>query len=328
MAEILDCPICKIGLNQKADIKTGCVATIHCPNCGPYNLSFEFYTDNLVNNRLSREELAILSYSLRRMQGGKATPWLVQDIAMSILNTTTLPAAMEQIDNLIIYLGTTLAEPGAALNIKANELRATLGSITLGAAQWVIGEAHEAGLIQAQISQYVGNPEWGIFGATLSVRGWQRYTELQTSASGSKRAFMAMKFGDDELTRVFQECFRVAAQRAGFNLMKLDDEPRAGLIDDRLRVEIRTSRFVIADLSHANKGAYWEAGFAEGLGRPVIYTCRDSVMNHTNKDMRPHFDTNHHLIIVWSPDKLQEAADRLATTIRATLPGEAKLVDD
>ena len=52
--------------------------------------------------------------------------------------------------------------------------------------------------------------------------------------------------------------------------------PKAGLIDDRLRVEIRTSRFLIADLTHENAGAYWEAGFAEGLGKPVIYTCEKS----------------------------------------------------
>jgi nucleoside 2-deoxyribosyltransferase len=45
-------------------------------------------------------------------------------------------------------------------------------------------------------------------------------------------------------------------------------------IDDQMRVALRTSRFVVADLTRGNRGAYWEAGFAEGLGRPVIYTCR------------------------------------------------------
>jgi nucleoside 2-deoxyribosyltransferase len=60
----------------------------------------------------------------------------------------------------------------------------------------------------------------------------------------------------------------------GFKLTRLDDDPKAGIIDDRLRVEIRTSRFLIADLTHENRGAYWEAGFAEGDGKPVIYTCR------------------------------------------------------
>lgn len=81
---------------------------------------------------------------------------------------------------------------------------------------------------------------------------------------------MAMRFGDEEMDRVFRNYFKPAAKLAGYDLYKLDDEPRAGLIDDRLRLDIRTSRFLIADLSHANKGAYWEAGYAEGLGRPVF----------------------------------------------------------
>ena len=135
-----------------------------------------------------------------------------------------------------------------------------------------------------------------------------------------------MQFGDPQLDNVFVEFFKPAAKRAGFDLRKLDEEPRAGLIDDRMRLEIRTSRFLVADLSHRNPGAYWEAGYAEGLGRPVIYTCSKEVFNDPSK--RPHFDTNHHLTIVWDPSNLKKAADDLVITIRATLPSEAKLSDD
>ena len=37
---------------------------------------------------------------------------------------------------------------------------------------------------------------------------------------------------------------------------------------------IRDAKFVIVDLTHDNHGAYWEAGYAEGLGKPVIYVCK------------------------------------------------------
>ena len=60
-------------------------------------------------------------------------------------------------------------------------------------------------------------------------------------------------------------------RKTGFEIRKLDDVKRVGLIDDKLRVEIRRSRFLIANLTHDNNGAYWEAGYAEGLGIPVIY---------------------------------------------------------
>jgi nucleoside 2-deoxyribosyltransferase len=94
------------------------------------------------------------------------------------------------------------------------------------------------------------------------------------------------------------------------------------LIDDQIRVRIRASRFVIAELTHENRGVYWEAGFAEGLGRPVIYTCKKSA------ELKTHFDTNHHLTVRWEYDRLAEAASSLKATIRATLPTEAKQSDE
>jgi nucleoside 2-deoxyribosyltransferase len=139
----------------------------------------------------------------------------------------------------------------------------------------------------------------------------------------SRKAFMAMEYEDKELDDVFERCFRPAVKTTGYDLFRLDEKPRAGIIDDRLRVEIRTSRFLISDLTHENRGAYWEAGFAEGLGKPVIYTCEKSAFDKG----KTHFDTNHHLTIIWEKDKLDIAAVNLMATIRATLPDEAMLAD-
>jgi hypothetical protein len=116
---------------------------------------------------------------------------------------------------------------------------------------------------------------------------------------------------------------RVAVARTGFELRVLTDLQGAGLIDDQMRVAPRTARFIIADLTHRNNGAYWEAGFGEGLGKPVIYTCRKDEW-----DLRQsHFDTNHLVTVIWTPDDLADAANRLANTIRATLPAEAVMTD-
>lgn len=155
------------------------------------------------------------------------------------------------------------------------------------------------------------------------MAGWDRYSALKRAEIVSRTAFMAMKFGDDELNRVVDNCFRPAVERAGFDLRILTDKQPAGLIDDQLRVALRTSRFTIADLTHGNNGAYWEAGFAEGLGRPVIYTCRKTVWD----ERKTHFDTNHLVTIIWEPDQLEDAGTRLTATVRATLPGEARLSD-
>jgi hypothetical protein len=73
-------------------------------------------------------------------------------------------------------------------------------------------------------------------------------------------AFMAMEYDDEALDKYVQDHFAPAVAETGFHLQRLDDVPKAGLIDDRLRVEIQSCRFLVADLSHANNGAYWEAG--------------------------------------------------------------------
>jgi hypothetical protein len=92
-----------------------------------------------------------------------------------------------------------------------------------------------------------------------------------------------------------------------------------------MRVAIRRARFTIAELTLANKGAYWEAGFAEGLNRPVIYTCERSYFD--NAETKPHFDINHCSTIIWKENELDTAGEELKARIRATLPDEAKIYD-
>jgi len=91
-----------------------------------------------------------------------------------------------------------------------------------------------------------------------------------------------------------------------------------------MRSALLAARFVIADLTHGSRGAYWESGFGEGLGLPVIYTCKESVWRR----QQSHFDTNHLVTIIWNPAELEKAENQLTATIRATLRAEAKQTDD
>jgi hypothetical protein len=92
-------------------------------------------------------------------------------------------------------------------------------------------------------------------------------------------------------------------------------------------VRIRQARFLVCDLTHGNRGAYWEAGFAEGLGIPVIYTCRQDVFSDAAHECHPHFDAAHWVTVPWDPADPGPAAAKLKAVVRATLPSEAKLED-
>lgn len=150
-----------------------------------------------------------------------------------------------------------------------------------------------------------------------TFKAYELYEQLKKGKKATNKAFLALQF-DGALNEKRKKKLKKAVSQTGFILNTVDEEPKAGLIDDKIRLDIRNSRFVIADLTDGNKGAYWEAGFAEGMGKSVIYMCREDVFNDEKK--RPHFDVSHHQCITWSKDKFDEAMEKLKNTIRYTFP--------
>jgi nucleoside 2-deoxyribosyltransferase len=64
----------------------------------------------------------------------------------------------------------------------------------------------------------------------------------------------------------------------------------------KIITEIKNSRFIIADVTHQRAGVYFEAGYALGLGLPVIWSVRDDDLNNV------HFDTRQYNHIVWESE--------------------------
>jgi hypothetical protein len=97
---------------------------------------------------------------------------------------------------------------------------------------------------------------------------------------------------------------------------------KAGLIDSITEDEIRRCRLLLADLSDDNAGAYWEAGFAEGLGKPIIYLCSEKD-KLTGLLKATHFDTSHRHTVYWNLMDIGETEKCLKAVIRNTLLGDA-----
>ena len=138
---------------------------------------------------------------------------------------------------------------------------------------------------------------------TVSVSGYSRIAEKVTNVDSSQ-AFVAMWF-DDSLKEAFDEGVEPAIREAGYKAMRIDRDPTVDKIDDAIISEIRRSRFLVADFTHGEKGArggvYYEAGFAYGLEKPVIYTCRADMVDDL------HFDTRQYAHILWkNPEELRE----------------------
>jgi hypothetical protein len=248
---------------------------------------------------------------------GTTSPTLGTETVKAILTNARLPSLKEQENNILIYLGNN-SNAGEDIKIPLGRLMAVSGSKTFKGLDFLIAHLQKLDLVIER-----GRTLDADHVLSLKMKGWERYEEILRGSIDSKKAFMAMPFGQVRLDKIYTY-FQKAVAETGFDLQRIDEQPKAGLIDDRLRVEIRTSRFLIAELTGGNQGAYWEAGFAEGLGRPVIYSCEKSCFKREGS----HFDTNHHLTVLWEENKIDEALDALKATIRATLPDEAKLQDD
>ena len=106
--------------------------------------------------------------------------------------------------------------------------------------------------------------------------------------------FLAMEFNKSELESFVEKVVKPAVKEVlGYDLRNIRDISRAGVMDNVRWVAIRDARFVIVELTH-NNGAFWEAGYAEGLDKPVVYICEREKFKRSNEEgVGTLLDTNH-----------------------------------
>jgi len=322
------CPVCGTQaqlLGPVADFAD--TDAIECPRCGRFLISgtVRVVLENLVQRRAINSSR--LSHVLRlRYDARRQPPPFLRQVSdiQPYQDDPTHTSPQEQIDNLILWIGKNQGAPHEWIESTAWPLAARIGAAispddnSEPGLTWILRSYEGSGLFS-----FRSNSNGTAVQYQLKLNGWARFAELSRRIVNSRNAFMAMKFGDATLDKVLKDCFQPAAARAGFTLRPLNEQPVAGLIDNQVRAAIRTARFVIADLSHDNNGAYFEAGFTEGLGLPVIYTCEAGKFSRE----KTHFDTNHMVTVLWDAARLDEAGRALTATIRNTLPFDSKLDD-
>ena len=144
----------------------------------------------------------------------------------------------------------------------------------------------------------------------VTFKGWQRIGELQSAGARGDQAFVAMWF-DSGMQAAWDDGLYAGINAAGYRPLRVDKEEHNEKICDRLIVEIRRSGLVVADVTGHRQGVYFEAGYAMGLGIPVIWTCRSDDFKE------PHFDTRQYNHILWeTPEGLAKALEyRIRVTI-------------
>ena len=150
---------------------------------------------------------------------------------------------------------------------------------------------------------------------TVSVEGHGHIADL-VSQQDSAQCFVAMWFGED-VDDLYHQGIKPAIEAAGYTAIRIDEKPHANKIDDEIIAEIRRSRFLVADFTHGKDGArggvYYEAGFAHGLNLPVIFSCREDMVDNL------HFDTRQYNHILWKNENLDEFRKNLTNRIEALI---------
>ena len=215
--------------------------------------------------------------------------------------------------NLVRYIGDEVSESGSPIfRLDCADIFKTIGAPSDVFADQILKDLAERGTVKFEHI----DPYSRFMAVTLTLAGWEQYEAEKRGEFQSNRGFIAMQFGDPELDPFVKDVVKPAVKEdLGYDLVDMRDVARAGVIDNILRTQIRDAAFLIVDLTHDNPGAYWEAGYAEGLGKPVIYICEKAKF----ETERTHFDTNHCTTVPWSRDDDEGFKQELIATLRRSL---------
>lgn len=164
----------------------------------------------------------------------------------------------------------------------------------------ILNALSELGYLSGDLSQYC-----------ISAKGWEKVSELE-KAESNNQGFIAMSFRDETVS--ISESFKNAISRCGYIPRRIDEKEHNNQIVPEILFEISRSKFIVVDVTYPNYGAYYEAGYAEALGKEVIICCREDVFN---SDKKPHFDIAQKSSIVWKDE--EDLENRLCRRIEATV---------
>ncbi len=118
------------------------------------------------------------------------------------------------------------------------------------------------------------------------------------------KCFVASAFGETDVDEVFNRSIRPVLKRLSVQALRVDRLEHNEDIDDKIFELLEQADLAVADLTYARPSVYYEAGYAAGRGKPVIYVARKDHFKARDSDpkgnYRIHFDLQMKNIIPWS----------------------------
>ncbi len=288
--ENVKCPICTMcnltkieargALNQLIDLE--------CPICGKCTI-----TDIALGGLQSGQTTRKLSAWIREQNESQKIPQLISDKVGNILFRIPDYSPSEKQLKLLKNIERKSNYPGESVKINRGEDFPLAWANNPDELVFYLKALRDRGFITlgGTLSEDV---------AVITAHGWDYLDQYGLDIEEKVQVFVAMSF-DGDMSSVWTDGIKPAIEQAGYRPYRIDQEPHSDMIDVKIMAEIKNSRFLIADVTQQNKGVYFEAGYALGLGLPVIWCVKEDDLKNV------HFDTRQYNHITYeTEDELKE----------------------
>lgn len=308
------CPVC----DYEAEILqySGGPWNLSCPRCGEFEISD---VSAHVLGTWSQQKKANLSGWIRENPGAR-----IFETALRKLEHLRTPTVGEKAEKLLLAIARQHPKAGIPIPLfravikKTVNIGSNVPSFTADVLPQVLSQAwaqdSQEGVFLiftylVQHKKFLQDADGGAF--MITPDGWSYIHSLTHALTPSNLGFIAMWF--DKSMDEAHVAIREAIKSAGYDSLRIDGTEHNNKIDDEIIAAIRRSKFVVADFTGHRGGVYFEAGFAGGLGIPVIWMCREDELE------KVHFDTRQYNHIVWRSGDLPEMKISLQRRIEAAI---------
>lgn len=265
------CPVCKQG---KASVYRDISLEVHqvkCLRCGDFKV-----TDDAVDelDATPGEQRYLLSAYCRRFPPGLSRPEIVPGSVPRIIRELSRFTPLEKFDCLLECIARSSPGPGEGSAFDANEDYPLLIARNPAEADFFLDELEKRDYVQRTTA-----------GTLVTLKGWERLEEIKRTGHSSNRAFVAMWF-DQKMDELYAKAIEPAILKAKYRPLRIDRHEHVNRIDDEIIGQIKRSRFMVADFTGQRHGVYFEAGLMMGLGRTVIWMCRQDELKGLHFDVR------------------------------------------
>lgn len=307
------CPICNSSCDhtERSDTLTH---TLICKKCGKYNIHDDVLQEARRKTRnISERQIINASYFLNKQNNYEIT----ENNIDNLLSIRT-PSFQDRYQNLLLALEQECRHMGEEITLSEEKYDLIESVWAFNFDEFMVVMRFLESEEYITISHYNTAADTGY--VVITPKGWSHIEEIKRVNPNSTQGFIAMWF-DESMAPLYDLTIAPAIVKSGYTPHRVDRREHAGKVDDEIIAQIRRSKFVVADFTGHRGGVYYEAGFAHGLGLPVIMTCREDHLNEL------HFDIRQYNCILWKQDNLNEFQERLQNRIEAIL-GRGPIIHD